>query len=57
MEAECGLAHFPIGAEVIYKQALPATDNGKARKLPIDHRATVEKLYELGVMDSAGRES
>jgi hypothetical protein len=57
MEAECGLAHFPIGTEIVYKQALPATENGKARKPPIDHRATVEKLYELGVMDSAGRES
>ncbi len=46
-----------IGTEIVYKQALPATENGKARKPPIDHRATVEKLYELGVMDSAGRES
>ncbi len=57
MDIECGLAHFPIGTEIVYKQALPATDNGKVRKSPIDHRATVEKLYELGVMDSAGRES
>ena len=57
MEADCGLAHFPIGTEIIYKQALPAPENGKARKPPVDHPATVEKPYELGVMDSAGRES
>ncbi len=57
MDVECGLAHFPIGTEIVYKQALPATDNGKVRKPLVDHRATVEKLYELGVMDSAGRDS
>ena len=57
MEAECGLAHFPIGAEIIYREGLPAPENGKARKPPVDHRATVARLYQLGVMDSEGRES
>ncbi len=55
MDAECGLAHFPIGAEIIYMQGFPV--NGKARKPPVDHRATVERLYQLGVMESEGRES
>ncbi len=57
MEAECGLAHFPIGTEIIYKQTLPAPENGKARKPPVDYPATVEKLYELGIMESEGRET
>jgi hypothetical protein len=57
MEVECGLSHFPIGTEIIHKQALPANDNGKVRKPLVDHPATVEKLYELGVIDSTGRES
>ncbi len=45
MDAECGLAYFPIGAEIIYKEGFPAPENGKARKPPVDHRATVAKLY------------
>ncbi len=57
MDAECGLAHFPIGAEIIYRESLPAPENGKARKPLVDHRATVARLYQLGVMDSEGRES
>ncbi len=57
MDAECGLAHFPIGAEIVYRESLPAPENGKARKRRIDHRATVARLYQLGVMDSEGRES
>jgi hypothetical protein len=57
MEAECGLAHFPIGAEIVYRESLPAPENGKARKPPVNYPATVERLYQLGVMDSAGRES
>jgi hypothetical protein len=57
MDAECGLAHFPIGAEIIYREGLPAPENGKARKLPVYHRATVERLYQLEVTDSEGRES
>ncbi len=24
MDAECGLAHFPIGAETVYRDSLPA---------------------------------
>ncbi len=55
MDAEYGLAHFPIGAEIVYK--LPAPENGKERKPRIDHRATVARLFHLGVMDSEGRES
>jgi hypothetical protein len=57
MDAECGLAHFPIGAEIIYKEILPAPENGKARKPPVNYLATVSRLYQLGVMDSEGRES
>jgi hypothetical protein len=57
MDAECGLAHFPIGAEIIYRESLPAPENGKARKPRIDQRATVARLYQLEVMNSEGRES
>ncbi len=57
MDAECGLAHFPIGTEIVYKEAVPAPENGKARKPPVDYQATVSRLYTLGVMDSEGRES
>ncbi len=57
MDADCGLAHFPIGTEIVYKEGLPAPENGKARKPPVDYQATVERLYHLGVMDSGGRES
>jgi hypothetical protein len=57
MDAECGLAHFPIGAKIVYKDSLPAPENGKARKPRIDHRETVARLFHLGVMDNEGRES
>ena len=57
MDAECGLAHNPIGTEIIYRNDLPVPENGKARKPRVDHRATVARLYHLGVMDSEGRES
>jgi hypothetical protein len=57
MDAECGLAHFPIGAEIVYRDSLPAPENGKARKPRVDNRATVARLFHLGVMDSEGRES
>ncbi len=57
MNAECCLAHFPIGAEIVYRDSLPAPENGKTRRPQIDHRATVARLYQLGVKDSEGRES
>ena len=56
MDAECGLAHNPIGAEIINRTDLPVPVNGK-RKPYVDHRATVARLFHLGVMDSEGRES
>ncbi len=48
MDAECGLAHLPIGAEIVHRESLPAPENGKARKPRIDQRATVARLYQLG---------
>jgi hypothetical protein len=57
LDAECGLAHFPIGAEIINRGDLPVLVNGKGRKPYVDHRATVARLFHLGVMDSQGRES
>ncbi len=57
MDAECGLAYYPIGAEIIYRDDLPVLVNGKGRKPYVDHRATVARLFHLGVMDSQGRES
>jgi hypothetical protein len=56
MNAECGLAHFPIGAEIVYRTDMPVLVNGK-RKQYVDHRATVARLFHLGVMDSESRES
>ena len=56
MNAECGLAHFPIGAEIVYRTDLPVPVNGKRKPL-VDHRATVARLFHLGVMDSESRES
>ena len=56
MDAECGLAHFPIGAEIVHRADLPVLVNGK-RKQYVDHRATVARLFQLGVMDSESRES
>ena len=56
MNAECGLAHFPIGAEIVYRTDIPVLVNGK-RKQYVDHRATVARLFHLGVMDSESRES
>ncbi len=57
MDAECGLAHNPIGAEIVYRNGLPVPENGKGRKPLVDHPATVARLFNLGVMDSEGRES
>ncbi len=56
MDAECGLAHIPIGAEIIYRTDLPVPVNSK-RKPYVDHRATVARLFQLGVMDGQGREN
>jgi hypothetical protein len=57
MDAECGLAHFPIGAEIAYRDGLPVPENGKMHKPRVDQRATVARLYQLEVMDSEGCES
>ncbi len=56
MDAECGLAHIPIGSEIVYRTDLPVPVNGK-RKPYLNHLATVARLYQLGVMDSESRES
>jgi hypothetical protein len=57
MDAQCGLAHNPIGAEIVYRTDLPVPTNGKAPKPRVDHRATVARLYQLGVMDGEERET
>jgi hypothetical protein len=57
MDAECGLAHNPIGAEIVYREVLPVPENSKGRKPLVNHQATVARLFHLGVMDSEGRES
>jgi hypothetical protein len=57
MDAECGLAHNPIGAEIIYRDDPPVPENGRGHKPRVDYRATVARLFHLGVMDSEGRES
>jgi hypothetical protein len=55
MDAECGLAHVPIGSEIVYRDGQP--ENGKGRKPLVDYVLTVSRLFRLGVMDSEGRES
>jgi hypothetical protein len=57
MDAECGLAHFPIGAEIVYREVLQVPENSKGRKPLVNHPATVARLFHLGVMDSESRES
>jgi hypothetical protein len=57
MDAECGLAHNPIGVEIIYREVLPVPENSKGRKPLVNHQATVARLFQLGVMDSEGHES
>jgi hypothetical protein len=57
MDADCGLAHIPIGTEIVYRESLPAPGNGKTRKPLVEHTPTVARLCQLGVMDSEGRES
>ena len=57
MDAQGGLAHHPIGAEIIHRTDIPAPANGKPQKPRVDHRATVARLYHLGVMDGEGRET
>ncbi len=57
MDTDCALTHFPIGTEIIFRNDLPVPENGKERKPRVDHRATVARLFHLGVMDSEGREN
>ena len=57
MDAECGLAHVPIGSEIVYRDGQPVPENGKGRKPLVDYVLTVSRLFSLGVMDSEGRES
>ncbi len=57
MDAECGLAHNPIGAEIVYRNGQSAPENSKGRKPLVNHAATVARLFHLGVMDSEGCES
>jgi hypothetical protein len=57
MDAECGLAHNPIGAKIVYREVPPVPENSKGRKPLVNHQATVARLFHLGVMDSEGRES
>ena len=54
MDAQCGLAHNPIGAEIVYRTDLPVPTNGKPQKPRVDHRATVARLYQLGVIICKG---
>jgi hypothetical protein len=57
MDALCGLAHFPIGAEIVYRTDIPAPANGKPQKPRVDNRATIARLYQLGAMDGEGRDT
>ena len=57
MDALCGLAHFPIGAEIVYRTDIPAPVNGKPQKPRVDNRATIARLYQLGAMDGEGRDT
>jgi hypothetical protein len=51
MESTLGIDHIPYGSETAYQapKAAPAPSAKAPRKLQ-DHRATVERFYELGVI-------
>jgi hypothetical protein len=53
MEFKLGLAHIPYGSETVYQplKAAPASSTKAPRRLQ-DHRATVERLFHLGVIRS-----
>jgi hypothetical protein len=53
MEFKLGLAHIPYGSETVYQplKAAPAPSTKAPRRLQ-DHRATVERLYDLGVIST-----
>ncbi len=53
MESKLGLAHIPYGSEIVYQplKVVPATSTKVPRRLQ-DHRATVERLYDLGVINT-----
>jgi hypothetical protein len=56
MDTECGLGHIPIGTEIVYRDDLSVTENGKVRRPLVAHRATVAMLYQVGAIDNEGRE-
>ena len=43
-------------SEIVYTEP-PVPANGRGRKPRVDHRSTVARLYQLGVMNSEGRDS
>jgi len=53
MESTLGIDHIPYGSETVYQapKAAPAPSAKAPRKLQ-DHRLTVERLYELGVINT-----
>jgi hypothetical protein len=53
MEFKLGLAHIPYGSENVYQapKAAPASSTKVPSKLQ-DHRATIERLFDLGVIRS-----
>jgi hypothetical protein len=53
MESTLGIDHIPYGSETVYQapKAAPAPSAKAPRKFQ-DHRLTVERLYELGVINT-----
>jgi hypothetical protein len=53
MELKLGLAHIPYGSETVYQplRVVPETSTKVPRRIQ-DHRATVERLYDLGVINT-----
>jgi hypothetical protein len=53
MESTLGIDHIPYGSETVHQapKAAPAPSAKAPRKLQ-DHRLTVERLYELGVINT-----
>jgi hypothetical protein len=51
MESKLGISHIPYGSEIVYKEHNTAASacSTKAPRKQQDHRATIERLYDLGV--------
>ncbi len=60
METLCGISHVLFGSETLYRESksdkAPTTATSRSPRKYQDHRVTVQKLHNLGVLDSQDKE-